>query len=141
MTNALVVFEGKRAVPVDQLHNAVIEWLQADMEKADNLRYAVGMVFSYWVAKTQRRASQTLLSPERATKIRQRITEQGPGQMADLVSPLLWAIDGVMASDYHVEHGHTDLTLVLRDRSHLERFAEAMQGYRNEKLHPLIYNG
>ena len=138
--NALILFKeyGKKAIPLEQLTEAVGQWLTSSAEIRNQLDFAIKFVFSYWVAKTGRRPRSCLLSDDRRTITRKRIVEQGEDEMQELLSPLLWAIDGCMASDYHVEHGYTQLELILRDRGKLEGFAERMPGFRRGDLHPLV---
>ncbi len=138
--NALVLFKecGKKAVPLELLTEAVGQWLANAATVRNELDYAIKAVFSYHVAKTGRRPGACLLSSERRTLIRQRILEQGEGDFRELLSPILWAIDGCMASDYHVENGHTKLELILRDRGKLEGFAENMPGFVRGDLHPFV---
>ena len=110
-------------------------------QKRQELETAIGTVFSYWVAASGRSPRRTLLSKERKLKIRQRITEQPSGTMDQLVSPLLWAIDGCLSSSYHAENGYTDIELICRSRSKLEAFAERTNGYTMDKIHPIVRNG
>ena len=116
-----------------------MDFAEERKQKRQDLEDAIGTVFSYWVAASGR-GRRTLLSRERKLKIRQRITEQPPGTMEELVSPLLWAVDGCLSSSYHTENGYTDLELILRSRSKLEAFAERTNGYQMEKIHPILSN-
>ena len=118
-----------------------MDFAEERKKKNDDLETAIGTVFSYWVAASGRSPRRTLLSRERKLKIRQRITEQTFGTMDELVSPLLWAIDGCLSSSYHTEGGYTDIELICRSRSKLESFAERTNGYNMDKIHPILRNG
>ena len=118
-----------------------MDFAEERKQKQNDLETAIGTVFSYWVAASGRSPRRTLLSRERKLRIRQRITEQNFGTMEELVSPLLWAVDGCLSSSYHTENGYTDIELICRNRSKLEAFAERTNGYNMDKIHPILRNG
>ncbi len=118
-----------------------MDFAEERRRKNESLEEAINTVFAYWVAASGRSNRRTLLSRERKLKIRQRITEQPQGTMDELISPLLWAIDGCLSSSYHTENNFTDVELICRNRSKLESFAERTNGYNMDKLHPILRNG
>ena len=137
-TTAVVLVGDRKAIPEAQLATAIADWLPMSLEWDRMVEGAMRVVFSYWVAKTNRDASRTWLTPERKTLIRARLRESPKGDVAAATSPLLWAVDGMMSSSFHVEGGHTKLEQVFRNRSRLEGFAEKTTGYERGDLHPLV---
>ena len=137
-TTALVLVSEKKPIPESELATAIAEWLPMELAWDRMVDGATRVVFSYWVAKTNRDASRTWLTSERKTHIRARLRESPKGDIAAATSPLLWAVDGVMSSSFHVEGGHTKLEQVFRNRSRLEGFAEKTAGYERGDLHPLV---
>lgn len=140
-TTALVLVAEKKPIPESQLATAIAEWLPMELAWDQMVDGAVRVVFSYWVAKTGRDANRTWLTPERKTHLRARLQESPKGDIAAATSPLLWAVDGVMSSSFHVEGGHTKLEQLFRNRSRLEGFAEKISGYQRAELHPLVNGG
>ena len=137
-TTVVALVGGKKAIPESELGTAIAQWLPLTLEWDRMIDGAMRVVFSYWVAKTQRDPARTWLTPERKTHIRARLKESPKGDIAAATSPLLWAVDGVMSSAFHVEGGHTKLGQVMRTRERLEGFAEMMKGYERGELHPLV---
>ncbi len=135
---ALVLVGDSKAIPEDQLSTAVAEWVGTSFTWDTGVEAAMRVAFSYWVARTGRDASRTLFTPERKTHLRARLREAPKGNIAAATSPLLYAVDGCMSSDFHVENGHTSLEQIFRNRSRLEGFAERIGAYRAGKLHPLL---
>lgn len=138
---ALVLVSEKKPIPESQLATAIAEWLPLELAWDRMVDGAMRIVFSYWVAKTNRDANRTWLTSERKAHIRARLHESPKGDIAAATSPLLWAVDGVMSSSFHVEGGHTKLEQVFRNRSRLEGFAEKTGGYQRGELHPLVNGG
>ncbi|WP_394838703.1 hypothetical protein LVJ94_17575 [Pendulispora rubella] len=76
-------------------------------------------VFDHWLSGWRRTIGGTrapALDAKRRRKIRARLADQFTP--ADLKR----AIDGLWASSWHIENGRTDIELVCRDASHVERF-------------------
>ncbi|KKL64105.1 hypothetical protein LCGC14_2168390, partial [marine sediment metagenome] len=90
---AVVLVGDKRAIPETQLGTAIAQWLPLSIEWDRMVDGAVRVVFSYWVAKTNRDPARTWLTPERKTHIRARLKESPKGDIAAATSPLLWAVD------------------------------------------------
>jgi hypothetical protein len=135
---ALVLVGDRKAIPEDQLSTAVSEWVGSSFTWDTEVEAAMRVVFSYHVARTGRDASRTLYTPEKKTHLRARLREAPKGDIAAATSPLLYAVDGCMASDFHVENNHTKLDQIFRNRSRVEDFAEKIGAYRAGKLHPLL---
>ena len=79
-------------------------------------------VFKYW-ANTRHHAlglngqgPKQVPTARRLSKIKARLAE------GYTVDQLKAAIDGVLASDYHLKGGYTDIELICRDQSHVERY-------------------
>jgi uncharacterized protein YdaU (DUF1376 family) len=122
--NTSMVFVGDRkAIPENQLSAAVTEWVGTSFAWETEVEVAMKVVFSYWVARTDRNGARTLLTSERKSHLRARLREAPKGDIATAISPLLWAVDGVMSSEFHVVNGHTKLDQIFRNRSRLEGFA------------------
>lgn len=77
---------------------------------------AVKQIFDYWVQKSGRDPARTLLTEKRKTKIRARLKD------GYTVERIQRAIDGCLASDFHVRNGHTDIELICREGTNLEGF-------------------
>lgn len=81
------------------------------------------VIFGHWVAGWKRNVKGTrapLLDAKRRSKIRARLKEKFS------VEDIKQAIDGLWASEWHVEKRHYDIELVCRDAAHVEKFmAEA----------------
>lgn len=78
-------------------------------------------VFDYWASERKRVLNlnggpQPVLSAARSSKINARL-----GEGYD-VATLKRAVDGCLASDFHLEGGHTDIELICRDQKHVEQF-------------------
>ena len=81
-------------------------------------------VFKYWVEKHQmsERCALKGLTPMRKTRIHNAIRDYG-------MKTTLSAIDGCLKSDWHMGDNPTgvkynDVSLILRDDTHIERFAK-----------------
>ena len=140
-TTALVLVSEKKAIPESKLATAIAEWLPMELAWDKMVDGAMRVVFSYWVAKTRRDAARTWLTPERKAHLNSRLRESPKGDIAAATSPLLWAVDGVMSSEFHVQGGHTKLGQIFRSRERLEGFAEMTGGYERGELHPLVNGG
>lgn len=81
----------------------------------------VELVFEAWKEAVGKNGA-TKLTADRERKIKARLAEGFP------VEDLLDAVRGVVKSAWHVEHSQTELTLVLRDGTHLERFRDIGRG-------------
>lgn len=89
-------------------------------------RAIINEVFGYWAEKLHPKA--------KLGKARERVIA---GRLAEgfTVDELKRAIDGIASSDWHKKEGHTDLTLILRDEAHVEKYAgRRVQRTRNETL-------
>lgn len=83
----------------------------------------VELVFDYWVRNLRPNARvKPVLSDERRRKIKKALETHG-------FDVCLMAIDGILKSDFHMGHNsrgksYNDISLILRDAQHIERFAE-----------------
>lgn len=83
----------------------------------------VTFVFDYWVKHVKATARvHPVLSDERRRKIRKALDSHG-------LEIVLMAIDGVTKSDFHMGKNargkvYNDISLILRDAQHIEKFAE-----------------
>lgn len=80
-------------------------------------------VFRYWAEERHRALGRNGTGPKqvptkrRLAKIRARLEEgYEPAELRR-------AIDGVLASEFHVTGGHTDIELICRDQAHVDRYA------------------
>lgn len=78
----------------------------------------VDLVFAEWV-RVNNKTGVTKLLDQRRKVIEARFTKDGYP-----LEDILDAVRGCAASDWDVEHGHTDLTYSLRDGVHLEKFRD-----------------
>lgn len=79
-------------------------------------------LFAYWLGKTGRNGG-TRLTPKRRAKLKARLAEPptiGPTRADDIRA----AIDFVAGSDWHVERGHTDLTLICRSPEQIDGYLQ-----------------
>ena len=80
-------------------------------------------VFKYWAEERHRalglngEGPKQVATKRRLAKIRARLVE---GYTA---AELRSAIDGVLASEFHITGGHTDIELICRDQAHVDRYA------------------
>jgi hypothetical protein len=97
-------------------------------EPASSLAADVREVFEYWATKQASLTGSSFkslrLSKARQTKIRARLREKYS------VVDLKLGVDGVFSLDFNVKEGHTDIELVCRDASKLDRYIAA-----GNKLH------
>lgn len=81
---------------------------------------AVRLVFDYWAQKqadlTHTSVDRLKFTSDRKTKIRARLAEKYT------VDDLKRAIDGCLAKDFNVQNHHTDLTLICRSASYVDRY-------------------
>ena len=81
------------------------------------------VVFKYWAEERHRalglngEGPKQLPTKRRIAKIRARLEE---GYTAE---DLRRAIDGVLASEFHLHGGYTDIELICRDQAHVDRYA------------------
>lgn len=94
-------------------------------------------VFSYWVHKSGRDIARTKIDDKRERYISARLAENGGD-----VSELLYAVDGSV-KDPHLQ-GHNDrgkrydnISLIFRDREHVEELASLCKGYKSGEPHKL----
>src|SRR5207302_1087895 len=81
-------------------------------------------VFEYWLARWRgivHGSRAPALDGKRRRKIRARLAE------GFSVEDLKQGIDGLWANAWHVENGRTDIELVCRDASHVERFMGVLE--------------
>lgn len=80
------------------------------------------VVFDYWAHARHRRLGRNGTGPKqqltkgRRTKIQARLDE------GYTVEDLKRATDAVLASDFHLTGGHTDVELICRDQKHVEQY-------------------
>lgn len=83
---------------------------------------AARSVFDYWAHARHRalglngEGPRQVATPRRMSRIRARLKE------GYAVAQLKRAIDGVLASEYHLKGGYTDIELICRDQAHVERY-------------------
>lgn len=83
----------------------------------------VEFVFDYWVKNVRTKARvKPVLSDERRRKIKKALDSHG-------LDVCLMAIDGVLKSEFHMGQNsrgkqYNDISLILRDAQHIEKFAE-----------------
>lgn len=80
------------------------------------------VVFKYWAEERHRvlglngEGPKQVPTKRRLAKIRARLEEgYTPAELRS-------AIDGVLASEFHLAGGHTDIELICRDQAHVERY-------------------
>jgi hypothetical protein len=86
-------------------------------EEALELAGQVRDIFNLWVNVTGRNAKTCKLTNERQAKIKARLRQYSYDDVRD-------AVAGVMKSEFHLQHKQTELTLILRDGTHLEKFRD-----------------
>lgn len=74
-------------------------------------------IFELWIAKLGKDPQRTKLTPTRRAKIRARLKDSS-------IEEIKRAISGASKSEFHVENGHTDIELILRNRNKVEQFIE-----------------
>lgn len=90
---------------------------------AVGLEAAALAIFWYWAEErylalgVNGRKPKQVATAKRLAKIRARLRE---GYTPD---DLRRAIDGVLASDFHIQNGYTDIELICRDQAHVDRYA------------------
>ena len=75
----------------------------------------INIVFLFW-KETFNKSSRTILKGVRETKIKARLKE---GYTVDEIKQ---AILNVSSSQHHIDGGHTDIELICRDQSHLDKY-------------------
>jgi hypothetical protein len=94
-----------------------IELALVEPKEPDQVRRA----FDHWLERRSqlhgKRASGTKLTTDRRRKISARLREYG-------LEDVLHAIDGMLASQWHVDNDQTDIELACRSGSKLERFRD-----------------
>ena len=81
-------------------------------------------VFTYWAHARHRALGlngdgpKQIPTQRRLSKVKARLGE------GYTVTDLKRAVDGVLASDYHLRGGYTDIELICRDQAHVERYIE-----------------
>jgi hypothetical protein len=115
-----------------ELHDGARERLSAEQAR----RLAADMLFAYWAATHEH--PKALLDTKRERVVMQALAENG-----DEASELFYAIDGCKRSPHHMGKNDTntkydDITLILRDRKHIEDFARRCPGYSKGTEHPMV---
>ena len=85
------------------------------------LEQKVERIFAYWVKAAGKK--KATLTDERKTAIRARLRRYSEEDVCR-------AILGCCTSDFHTEGGHTELTMILRNDTNVERFREKAEGAR-----------
>lgn len=81
-------------------------------------------VFTYWAHARHRalglngEGPKQIPTARRLSKIKARLAE------GYTVEDLKRAVEGVLASEYHLKGGYTDIELICRDQAHVERYIE-----------------
>ena len=92
----------------------------------DSPSWAVRQVFDHWAERQAKLTGAPLarlkLSEDRKRKIRARLAEKYS------VEDLKKAIDGMFATPFNVEGGHTDVELACRDAAHVDRYMQGGKG-------------
>ena len=79
------------------------------------LTHNINIVFLFW-KETFNKSSRTILKGVRETKIKARLKE---GYTVDEIKE---AILNVSSSQHHIDGGYTDIELICRDQSHLDKY-------------------
>lgn len=95
---------------------------QETKNKEQILKTNVSDVFVFWKS-TFKKTDRTILKGVRETKIKARLNE---GYSVDEIKQ---AIVNISSSQYHIDAGHTDIELICRDQSHLDKYI-AMGGVK-----------
>ena len=88
---------------------------QETKNKEQILKTNVLSVFDFWKT-TYKKTDRTILKGGRETKIKARLNE---GYSVDEIKQ---AITNISFSQHHAEGGHTDIELICRDQSHLDKY-------------------
>ena len=108
--------------PEGQPVTSVVVVAESAVRRQSSRDEDVEAVFMAWKEAGQLNG-RTVLTADRRRKILARLREY----------PLVDVIDaarGIWESEWHREHGQTDLSLALRDAAHLERFRDVRRGLR-----------
>ena len=87
--------------------------------KVERFAAEVREVYEHWLAErllTDPKARSPKLDRKRADAVRRQLAS------GTTIADLKRAVTGCLRSKFHVDGGHTDLTLICRDDSHVERF-------------------
>lgn len=95
---------------------------QETKNKEQILKTSISDVFVFWKS-TFKKTDRTILKGVRETKIKARLNE---GYSVDEIKQ---AILNISCSQYHIDAGHTDIELICRDQSHLDKYI-AMAGVK-----------
>ena len=95
---------------------------QETKNKEQILKTSISDVFIFWKS-TFKKTDRTILKGVRETKIKARLNE---GYSVDEIKQ---AILNISCSQYHIDAGHTDIELICRDQSHLDKYI-AMAGVK-----------
>lgn len=94
----------------------------------ENFKNEIQEVFEFWKVTFNKR-SNTVLDKNRKTKIQARLKE------GYAVQDIKQAILGCSKSEYHIQGGYTDIELICREASKLDRFIE-MSNPTQVAVHP-----
>ncbi|MFW1828064.1 DUF1376 domain-containing protein [Acinetobacter sp. ULE_I092] len=97
--------------------------------KNQNFKNEIQEIFEFWKA-TFGKSNQTVLDDKRKSKILSRL-KQGYS-----VEQIKQGIIGCSKSDYHVERKHTDIELICREASKLDRFIEMVPPVEQQTQQP-----
>lgn len=107
---------------------------RAKMGIGERRGFYVRVAFSYWVAKFGHRRCLLDQDDSRWKAVYRQLTKNN-----DDISEILYAIQECSKDEWRREDmGRHDLTIICRDRAHIERFANRSRAYRNNEPHPLL---
>lgn len=79
-------------------------------------------VFEYWAHQRHTALGRNGTGPQQQLTKGRRRKVQARLNDGYTVADLKQAIDGLLSSEYHLEHGYTDLALICRDQEHVEKY-------------------
>ena len=114
-------FVSRASSVLDQCLGDAVPETEAETEKRQRQRESTQEVFDYWVLRRREALNlnggpQPVLNAKRSKSIMARI-----GEGYD-VPTLKRAVDGCMASDFHLKGGHLDIELICRDAGKVDGF-------------------
>jgi len=99
-------------------------------DQRERQTFDVRGVFAYWATKFGHK--KAMLDTERDKAIRKALRANGEN-----VSELLYAVKGASADDWaRADLGRHDVTVLFRDRSHVEKYATKCEAYKRGEPHP-----
>lgn len=126
-----LVPQGSNVETVISALQAVDEEERAEWNQDQRWRACAALVFAYWAKRL--RHSRALLDDKREGQILARLRENHGD-----VSELLYAIDGARRDEFFRRKPEAArITVLFRDREHVEHLAELVPECRDGVVHPL----